>query len=303
MLLRISRRKDSGGFFALIVYAIGNGRWLVATGSPKWLLPVGALFAFLVAGSGRPVQKGESMNNPTERLRQIADEIRSLPHTFRVERDADAPDGPGWDGETTNGQQVCNVGGKLLSEAMDGQAFIGAEYSELRTLRLYLRDHRPDDWSEPLFQLALARLMPALRDVGPKNKQPSATMPECCDFIANLLDTEIKRMELAPITPLPAPGQHREAAARQPKKRKRKTDPKAAQRKAKDIERRKREDAILKEWEAESWENYDDYARTKNGKLPTGWPELIGREIYRAVAAAKARQKRKPKRPNKADAR
>jgi len=138
------------------------------------------------------------VNNPLERLKQIADEIRNLPYVFRILPDAGALSGPDWDGETTDWQSLCPEGGRLLSEAIDLDAFAGAEYSEIRILRMFLMRNHPGDWESRFFSLAINRLTPTLIDAELRSEPSSATMGECCDSIADALEAEIRRMEAVP---------------------------------------------------------------------------------------------------------
>ncbi len=69
-------------------------------------------------------------SSPVDRLRQIADEIRTLPQIAEKLGHSDA---------------VC-TGGALIDEAIKLGAFAGPEYATLRSLILRAKTAYPDDW-------------------------------------------------------------------------------------------------------------------------------------------------------------
>ncbi|NLF07616.1 MAG: hypothetical protein GX594_06510 [Pirellulaceae bacterium] len=132
------------------------------------------------------------MNNPLERLKQIADKIRSLPSAFRIYPDTDES---GESEEKAISSSGCSVGGNLLGQAIELGAFSGPEYYEFQLQCQDVKSRNPDSWETSIFGLAMCRFTPALKDAGLGNEPVGATWRECCDSIADALQADIRRME------------------------------------------------------------------------------------------------------------
>jgi hypothetical protein len=78
-------------------------------------------------------------------------------------------------------------------------------------------------------------------------------------------------------------GKDKKTELRQPRKRRRKANPKAAAKQEARKTRQDMEKAIATEWKTGQWTDYQDYVTWKNQNLMEGWPTLDRHQVTRAI--------------------